>query len=171
MDICLLKLLNEHGIKFVAPQYTGDHSSNVNTQQGSLNLVKTVSEVMNKLCLYFGSDLQGRINGTRQQYDFKKCPPIIISEVLKIVAFQLPSMLKKEYIWIFDLNYKIEENREKKQCKLKFDNGYEIEVPLTRQSIDKQRDRAIHILYKVTNNAQYGGRLVGHLEVPRQIVY
>ncbi|KGR76419.1 competence protein ComK [Ureibacillus manganicus] len=169
MDICLLKLLHEYGISCVAPHYNGVHSSIVNTHQGSLNLVKTVSEAMNQICLYFGSDLEGRKKASRLQYKLRKNPPIIISDALYMVAFQLPSMLKNEYVWIFDLNYKIEENREKKNCKLIFDNGFEIEIPLSRESINTYRNRAIHLLYEVTSNVNYAERRIGFLGGWRQM--
>ena len=169
MDICLLKLLHEHGISCIAPYYNGVHSSIVNTHQGSLNLVKTVSEAMNQICLYFGSDLEGRKKASRVQYKLRKNPPIIISDGIYMVAFQLPSMLKNEYVWIFDFNYKIEENREKKKCKLIFDNGYEIEIPRSRKSIETYRNRAIHLLYEVTRNVNCAEGRIGYLGGWRQM--
>lgn len=122
MDTSLLKLLRDDDIKVVAPHYNGVHSSIVYTYPRSLSLVKTVSEAMNELCLYFGADLDGRIRGTRQQFKFRKNPPIMISEMLQKVALPLPSMIRDENCWIIDTNFVIEEYGHSNYSRLLFDN-------------------------------------------------
>jgi len=141
----------------IAPHYNGNHSSIVYTYQGHLYLKETVDEVMNQICIYFCSDLQGRINGTRKKYDFRKKPPILISEFLPQVAIPYPSHIAGEDMWVFNANFKIEEV-EKSKSKIIFDNQLSFDIARNRDTIEKQRLRAIRILYDIT----YGDRLVGH---------
>lgn len=90
-----------------------------------------IRSILNKSCIFYGSSLNGRLNGSK---DLLKCRyklPIIISESNRLIFFPV-----NKYFWI---NFNMIESFEKKENHtiITFKNGYK---------------RSIFVSYRVVNN-------------------
>ncbi|CAM5183988.1 ComK protein OS=Ureibacillus acetophenoni OX=614649 GN=SAMN05877842_101130 PE=4 SV=1 [Ureibacillus acetophenoni] len=150
MESYVLKSLLEKGIRAIQPHYDGIHSMIVYTHQGNIKLVETAYEVMDQICQCFGSDLQGRMNGTRKKFGYRKQPPVLISELSQLVALQIPSEYADENTWIWEMNFKIEEEIGQSKSKIILDENLSFEVDLSKSSIEEKRTRAIDVLFSIT---------------------
>lgn len=148
------KLVLEKNALVISPHYNGIHSSIVYTHQGSISLEETVNEAMNQICTKFGSTLQGRIDATRNALRVRKKPPIIVSSDFRIVAIPYPSHIPGEDLWVLTENFKIVENGES-SCKIILDDQLSLDIPRTRESVEKQRIRAIQVLHEFTYNSTF----------------
>lgn len=150
----VLKSLLKKDIRAIQPHYDGVHSTIVYTNQGNIKLVETAYEVMDQICLCFGSDLQGRLNGTRKKFGYKKQPPVLVSEAMRLVALQLPSGYTDETMWIFEPNFEIQEETGQlsgqSKSKVILDDNLSFDIALSRSSIEEKRTRAIDVLFSIT---------------------
>lgn len=141
----LSSLLKSRKIIAVAPHYDGIHSSIVYTHQGSLYKREFADEVIDDLCRYFGSTLDGRKNATRHKLNLRKNPPLLLSEILQACAFEIPDK-NQELIWIIDLNYEIEQV--KNGCELIFGDHVRIYTSLSVNSVNNRRQKAIQMVHE-----------------------
>lgn len=131
----------------IAPYYNGVYSSIIITDKGTLYSKYKVYDVLSKYCLMFGASLEGRKEATRRQLGFIKNPPILVSEIHKIVALQFPSEhYKGESIWIFNLNFQVQEIASNK-CVIYFKKNLHFKIPLSKEAIQRRKARAIELLY------------------------
>ena len=105
------------------------------TKELSTNIVK-------KMCLFYGSSLVGRINGTKEMIGVSYKCPIIVSETNQIIAFPTTSYKNNDCNWFF-LNYidKYYYNKQQ-QLEIIFKNGQFINLNLSLGVFDKQILRA-----------------------------
>lgn len=141
----IVNLLKNKQIISIAPHYDGTHSSIVLTHQGSLYRREYVEDLMEQLCRYFGSTLEGRKNATRHKLNVRKNPPIIISEILQVGAFEIPN-IDNEPMWIFDLQYKIKELKNGSQ--LLYDGQLPIYTSLSENVVNNRKRNVIHMLHE-----------------------
>lgn len=131
----------------IAPYYDGEHSSFIMTDEKDVYSKLSVDEVISKYCLMFGSSLEGRKEASRRQLGFIKNPPILVSEIYKIVALQVPSeQYKGESLWLFDLNFHIKELNSHK-CIIYLKRQMSFIIPLSKEAIKRRKMRAIELLY------------------------
>lgn len=141
-----LSFLESNSPKAIAPHYDGVHSSIIISDEQYMYSKWSVNEVLSKYCLKFGSSLEGRKEAARRQLGFIKNPPILVSEIHKMVAIQLPSQYKGEVIWLFDLNFHIKEIHTNK-CLIYLCEQLSFHIPLSKESIKRRKSRAIELLY------------------------
>lgn len=123
----------------LVPHYDGKISSIIYTNNESFEFEEKVDMVINSYCLQFASNLNGRIQASRERFSFIKKPPIVISELNTIVAMQLPVLHYSESMWIFDLSFEVVEID--KQCEIKFQNGLKFKIPLSKNAVmDRKRN-------------------------------
>ncbi|SOC34854.1 competence protein ComK [Ureibacillus acetophenoni] len=142
------KLALQKSVLVVAPLNNNIYSTVVYTQQSSTYLVERVDVVMNKICVLFGSTLQGRINAARDLFQTKKPVPVLVlasPSPTYIVALPLPvAGNKKDCMWIFTTNFDVVElgpsNSKITIANLSFD------VPVSKSYIIEQKNRAHHVL-------------------------
>lgn len=139
----------------ISPHYNGIHSSIVYTRrQGSISLMETANDVMDRVCRYLGADLQGRIKASRDLPNMRKKPPIFLNfEKTNGVAIPYPSHIRGEDLWVLTENFKIVENGES-SCKIILDEQISIEIPRKKKSVENQRLRGIQVLHTFTNNSK-----------------
>lgn len=145
----LAKLLKSRSVIAVAPRYDGTHSSIVYTHLGSLYKEEAVDDIMDNLCRYFGSTLEGRKKATRHKLSVRKNPSILLSEILQACAFEIPHV-NQESIWIIDLNYQVEELE--RGCVLIFNDHVRIVTTLSVNVVNNRRQKTIQMLHEFTHN-------------------
>lgn len=102
--------------------------------------------IIEKMCLFYGSSLKGRIMGTRNILGIGYKCPIIISENKSIIAIPSSSYKEKTCNWIM-LNgvlkyYYIQP----KKLRIILKNGQEIDLDMSLGSFDRQILRASRLL-------------------------
>ena len=141
-----MKFLQENSTIAIAPYFDGKHSSIILSHQGSFRSKETVERILNCYCLENGSSLKGRMDASREIFEFRKNPPILISQLQGVVGLQVPSFTGMGTMWVLDLNFKIEFSGPGK-CKLLYKSGKYLEVPLSAISLRTRRGRALELLY------------------------
>ena len=131
----------------IAPHYELGHSSVICTHQGDFYSKKTVNQILEKYCLMFGSDLQGRIKATRKQLKYVKNPPILISELRRIGGFQVPHPKGFDSSWIFDLQARLQPLSDS-YTEIILSNSKSIITSLPINLVEKRKDRAIRMLHE-----------------------
>lgn len=139
----------------ISPHYNGIHSSIVYTRrQGSISLMETANDVMDRVCEFLGADLQGRIKAARNILGIRKKPPIFLNfGKTNGVAIPYPTHIRGEDLWVLTENFKVVENGES-SCKIIFDEQLSIEIPRKKKSVENQRLRGIQVLHTFTKNSK-----------------
>lgn len=135
----------------IVPFYDGIHLSKVYTSRGNFLSKLSVGELVDNYCMVFGSSLQGRIHATRKKLGFKKNPPILVTP-LGHVGIQVPTICRKEIIWVLRLDFKIVKH-DSQGCVLVFDDNFELHVPLGKSALDSKKARGYDVLMAFTQNA------------------
>lgn len=143
-EIDIIKNLRAYAI---APIYNEVYSSKICTYQGNYDSTKTVNQLMDYLCIYFGADLQGRMNAARKILNITKNPPVIISEELEMVGLQLPLVNFRQRLWGLDLDFKINPI-DKRTCKIIFKNDDNFHINLSADKVWKKKQLALTLLYQ-----------------------
>ncbi|SOB90729.1 ComK protein [Ureibacillus xyleni] len=149
MDKTLQMILMKHENLCIVPHYEGKISSIIYTKNESFKLEEKVDTVINLYCLQFASNLNGRIQASRERFGFIKKPPIVISELNSIVAMQLPVPHYSESMWIFDLSFGVEELN--KQSEIEFQNGLKFKIPLSKTAVMHRKLNAFQLVVECTN--------------------
>ena len=95
------------------------------------------TNVIKKLCLFYGSSLMGRINGTKEMIGISYKCPIIISETKEIIAFPTISYKNKDCNWFF-LKHIEKYYYKNNNVEIIFKNGKKIVIKTSFGVIDKQ---------------------------------
>ena len=90
----------------------GDNSSKIIESEEEYFVKKSVQNIMEHSCEYFGSSFEGRKEGTKKLLGITHKSPIIIEETRKIIFFPTTSPDNWDCIWInlekIDKYYKID---------------------------------------------------------------
>ncbi len=144
-----IKFLTTGNSIAVAPHHDGTHLSIIYTHQGELKSLEKEKDVCDHYCLYYASSLEGRQQGSRNLLDIKRRPPFVVSECLRKVGIQLPSYDTIGIIYVFDLNFKIEQHIS--YCELIFSNGLRLKVKLAKNAVNDHRAKALHLQDTIRN--------------------
>lgn len=125
----------------------GDNSSKIIESEEEYFVKKSVQNIMEHSCEYFGSSYEGRKEGTKKLLGITHKSPIIVEESRKIIFFPTTSPEKEECIWInlekINKFYKLDN---KKSC-IEFKNGDKIEFDISYGSLSNQIMRATRLKY------------------------
>lgn len=103
-------------------------------------------DVMDYSCNYFGSSYSGRVDGSRKMINANYKLPIIVEETSEMIFFPTTSPEYDECIWISLSGYQGVEKVDKKSI-IKLKTGEEIEVNISKTSIENQVLRASRLQY------------------------
>lgn len=98
---------------------------------------KSVSEIIDHSCKYFGSSYNGRHEGTKNMIGIKYKTPILIEESKNIIFFPTCSTRLYECMWI-SLNNIKNYSKYKKNSKILFKNDYELILNISYGSLENQ---------------------------------
>lgn len=140
----IISLLKNNQVNAITPHYDVVYSSIVHTHQGNYYYEEYSEKLMDQICTYFGSTLEGRKSATRQKLKFRKNPPFIISEILRLGAFEIPDGCEQPS-FIFNFQFELE----------KLDNGSHliyagqepIFTPLSDKVIYNRKQKAITMMH------------------------
>ena len=102
---------------------------------------KNAYEIMEDSCEYYGSTYKGRLTAAKKMLNSCYKLPILIEESENIIFFPTKSSLLEDCCWI---NYNFIKKYEKngKKIKLVFKNNEEIDVDMSKLSLENQISRS-----------------------------
>lgn len=141
-------IFKKHCILAVAPMYHEKYASAIYTtlETGTFYSHQNVTKNMELYCLLNGSSLEGRKLASRKCFKDVKNPSIVISDPLAIVAFQVPSAINGDIIWIMDILGATIESLPNNQTEITLSNQVKFVTPLAAHLVEKRKDRALNLL-------------------------
>ena len=126
----------------------GKNKSKIYDINGTYIVKKSVFEIVNISCQYYGSSYSGRYIGAKNLLDMDYKLPIIVDEVKETVIFPTCSPKSDSCCWLCVNNI---DNYEKlkKNSKVKFVNGLTCELKISLNSLENQIMRATMLLMRL----------------------
>ena len=125
----------------------GDNSSKIIESDEEYFVKKSVQNIMEHSCEYFGSSFEGRKEGTKKLLGITHKSPIIIEETRKIIFFPTTSPDNWDCMWInlekIDKYYKLDN----KNSEIMFKNGDKVKLNVSIGSLSNQILRATRLKY------------------------
>lgn len=118
-----------------------ENSSKVMEEESEYVVNKSATSIIEDSCIYFGSTLKGRSEGTRNLIGGTYKVPIVIEESRDIIFFPTSSPKMEECCWI-SLNNLISYEKLDKQSVIKFKNGFILSTDMSYFSLENQILRA-----------------------------
>lgn len=108
---------------------------------------RSVQEILEHSCEYFGSSFEGRKDGTKKMLGITHKSPIIVEESRKMIFFPTASPEREDCIWInlekIEKYYKIENGK----SAILFKNGDILEFDVSYGSLSNQILRASRLKF------------------------
>lgn len=105
---------------------------------------KSAMSIIDDSCKFFGSSYAGRFEGTKYLMGINYKSPIIIEETKNIIFFPTASPRTNECSWI-SLNNIVDYQKERKNTKLEFLNGYKLDLNVSYNIFENQILRATRL--------------------------
>ena len=120
------------------------NSSKIYEEEDNFVIKKSVSNIINSSCKYFGSSYNGRYEGSKDLLGMSYKLPIIIEETQEIIFFPTSSPRFNNCSWI---SLKKINNYEKNKTgvTINFKNGLNLEFYLSIFSLENQIFRALRL--------------------------
>ena len=111
-------------------------------------------DIINNSCKFFGSSLQGRLEGSKSIMGTNNYKlPIIIEESNKIIFFPLASARSNNCIWL-SLNNILRHQKYNNLSKITFTNNKSLEIHISYGSLDNQILRATRLESIITKRQE-----------------
>ncbi|MEK5483910.1 competence protein ComK [Viridibacillus sp. FSL R5-0888] len=135
----------------LSPLFEGEVKSKVMTRDGYLHSTLTPIQLLEKICIRYGSTFQGRIDAVKELLGYSKKLPLYIGE--GIYAYPTRSLYHPECVWVFYHNYRYEEYG-KGQTILYFDHGEIVILDVSLHTVKEQQQRLASIILSLRFNKQ-----------------
>lgn len=109
------------------------------------------TKIIKNSCLYFGSSLEGRMEGTKYLLNCHYKLPILLSEFNNLIAFPTLSFKSNDCCWLILNNIK-EYYKDNKTTNIVFDNNKMININTTLSSFENQFFRSIRFKELLNKN-------------------
>lgn len=141
--------LIDHRTLAILPAYSTEFQSIIVTVHGVYHSKFSQLKLLESACIRNFSSLEGRRQASIQLLHYYQKTPFIVSPY-DVGVFPTTSYEDPSCIWIFNQRFDVEEI-EKRRCVLTFFNGTTIEVPVSKHTIMKQKQR-LHTLLSMTQS-------------------
>lgn len=111
---------------------------------------KSSFEIVEDSCMYFGSNYQGRYEGTKNLIGMSYKLPIIIEESRNIIFFPTSSPKLTECMWI-SLNNLSNYYSDENTSYVDFKNGYKLKLNISKFALENQILRASRLEFVLRN--------------------
>lgn len=126
----------------------GKSRSKIYDINGTYYIKKSVFEIVDESCQYYGSSYGGRYIGAKRLLEMEYKLPIILDEVKEVVVFPTCSPRQKNCMWICINNIETYE-KIKNNSTIKFTNGLSYELNISYNSLENQILRATLLMMKL----------------------
>lgn len=136
-------MLNSYEINYdtLAVIPINNNISKIIENDRTLIVNKKTTEIIDDSCKYFGSNLKGRHEGTKNLIGITYKSPIVIEETRNIIFFPTSSPRYNDCYWVA-LNKIKNSEKIDNYCQIIFNNNYELELNISYQSLQNQILRA-----------------------------
>ena len=129
----------------------GERKSKIIETNETYLIDKSVLEIIDHSCKYFGSSYKGRNEGTKTMIGIKYKTPILIEESNNIIFFPTCSTRLDDCMWI-SLNNIKNYIKFKRNSKIIFKNDYELILDISYGSLENQILRSTMLDSKLRNH-------------------
>jgi competence protein ComK len=112
-------------------------------------------DIIRNSCEYYGSDYEGRRNGTKQLVGYAHKIPIAIDPTNRIFFFPTTSPSRHECIWISHEHVKDYERVNPQETVILFNNNQSFKFPVSCSSIISQLERTAYLRTKLMQRIEY----------------
>jgi competence protein ComK len=112
-------------------------------------------DIIRNSCEYYGSDYEGRRNGTKQLVGYAHKIPIAIDPTNRIFFFPTTSPSRQECIWISHEHVKDYERVNPQETVILFNNNQSFKFPVSCSSIISQLERTAYLRTKLMQRIEY----------------
>lgn len=137
----------------------GKNKTRIYDINGTYTIKKSVSEIVDISCQYYGSNYQGRYVGSKRLLNMDYKLPIIVDEIKEVVIFPTCSPKSDKCIWICVNNIDNYE-KYKKTAKIKFINKFSLELNISFNSLENQIMRATLLLMKLKKRKNFSKKSI-----------
>nr|WP_077912851.1 competence protein ComK [Listeria grayi] len=135
----------------ILPKRSGEEIFSEIYEIGSSFISKfTPFEIIKTSCKFFGSNFEGRKDGTKHLIGITHKPPIIIDAMNLIYAFPTTSPSKNDCAWIFPQHIQEYGANELNQTVIQFTNHRSIEIDISTASFNNQMARTSMLHMKIS---------------------
>lgn len=163
LKILKLKQIEEYEVNpftmFIKPIVYGSkiYSEIFEVEDEFLSPFKPLDIIRNS-CEYYGSDYEGRRNGTKQLVGYAHKIPIAIDPTNRIFFFPTTSPNRQECIWISHEHVKDYERINPQETLIHFNNNRSFIFPVSCSSIISQLERTAYLRTKLMQRIEYNER-------------
>lgn len=127
---------------------TGELGTHVLDERLEYIIPSTTTKVIDNACKYYGSSLEGRLDGTRGISKIVYKPPIAIDPASGMFFFPTTSPRSKTCSWIAHSHIAfVKPKNNKKATEIVFKNGRNVVLPVSYSSINRQVERTAQFRY------------------------
>ena len=121
-------------------------SSKVIEEENSYIIDDNSYQVMEDSCTYFGSNMKGRVEGTKRMLNINYKVPIIVEESNDLIFFPLSEIESDKCTWI-SLSWYDKVVNDDKNTYIYFKNGQKIKINISKYVVENQVSRALKLNY------------------------
>src|SRR5699024_10788309 len=125
----------------------GKSTSLILEEETEYSIVQAPSKVIDQACKFFGSSLRGRQDGTREISGLTHKAPISIDPQSGMYFFPTTSPVKYNCSWIAQTHVKTIYEAEHGMTTIEFNNGKEVVVHISTESMMNQIQRTAQFRY------------------------
>ncbi len=114
-----------------------DRVSHIIEEEADFFINQNSFDIVDKSCRYFGSSYEGRHIGTISMLGISYKTPILVEETQNIITFPTLTPRDEKCCWIF-LNQIEKYMKNDKLSRVKFKNGYELNLDISYGSLENQ---------------------------------
>lgn len=122
--------------------YNGKGKTKILEKDENYEIENTAYNIMDESCKYYGSSYIGRLVAAKEMLDFSYKVPILVEECSGLIFFPIKSSLSEDCSWI-NLNSIKKVQKNGKNSKIIFNNNEELELDVSKLSIENQIYRSI----------------------------
>jgi competence protein ComK len=112
-------------------------------------------DIIKNSCEYYGSDYEGRRNGTKQLVGYAHKIPIAIDPTNRIFFFPTTSPSRQECIWISHEHVKDYDRINPQETLIHFNNNQSFTFPISGSTIISQLERTAYLRTKLMQRIEY----------------
>lgn len=120
-------------------------------------------DIIRNSCEYYGSDYEGRRNGTKQLVGYSHKLPIAIDPTNRIFFFPTTSPSRQECIWISHEHVKDYERVNPQETLILFNNNQSYKFPVSCSTIISQLERTAYLRTKLMQRIEYNEKKTFYL--------
>lgn len=148
-------------------QIDGTHNSHVLEETREYTIETTPIKVIDEACKFFGSSLQGRLDGTRDISNITHKAPVAIDPSSGMYFFPTFSPMNKRCSWIAHSHVKGLRPTDLNQTEITFKNGRRIVVDASIGSMRNQIQRTAQFRYELDQRMSIIKEAVKRKDLPR----